>query len=159
MQSRKKVCPFFLLDNSRPLSPWGPLDSLSTCLGTDSLNIGKATQLHYACSLNCETRMIIVIKNIFLMLFLEPLSEIIIQVIDLASLLLLLLLLTRMLQLPSGKPRGIVLFIFHPQGLEEVWRIMSSVWKTPRGSNAMPEMMVKIIGSKHFRYLVEKPKM
>uniref|UniRef100_A0A8B9YK92 Chromosome 1 open reading frame 87 n=1 Tax=Bos mutus grunniens TaxID=30521 RepID=A0A8B9YK92_BOSMU len=35
---------------------------------------------------------------------------------------------------------------------------MSSVWKTPRGSNAMPEMMVKIIGSKHFRYLVEKPK-
>uniref|UniRef100_A0A8C9AZJ9 Carcinoma-related EF-hand protein n=1 Tax=Phocoena sinus TaxID=42100 RepID=A0A8C9AZJ9_PHOSS len=35
---------------------------------------------------------------------------------------------------------------------------MSSVWKTARGSNAMPEMMVKIIGSKHFRYLVEKPK-
>ena len=34
---RKKVCPFFLLENSRPLSPWGPLDSLSTCLGTDSL--------------------------------------------------------------------------------------------------------------------------
>ena len=33
---RKKVCPFFLLENSRPLSPWGPLDSLSTCLGTDS---------------------------------------------------------------------------------------------------------------------------
>ncbi|KAB0359666.1 hypothetical protein FD754_003822 [Muntiacus muntjak] len=35
---------------------------------------------------------------------------------------------------------------------------MSSVWKTPRGSNAMPEMKVKIIGSKHVRYLVEKPK-
>jgi len=34
----KKVCPFFLLENSRPLSPWGPLDSLSTCLGNDSLN-------------------------------------------------------------------------------------------------------------------------
>ena len=32
----KKVCPFFLLENSRPLSPWGPLD-LSTCLGNDSL--------------------------------------------------------------------------------------------------------------------------
>ncbi|KAI4549495.1 hypothetical protein MG293_001825 [Ovis ammon polii] len=59
-----------------------------------------------------------------------------------------------MLQLPSGKPRGIVLFIFHPQGLEEAWRIMSAVWKTPCGSNAMPEMMVKIIGSKHFRYLL-----
>ncbi|KAM9693361.1 uncharacterized protein C1orf87 homolog [Dama dama] len=35
---------------------------------------------------------------------------------------------------------------------------MSSVWKIPRGSNAMPEMKVKIIGSKHVRYLVEKPK-
>ncbi|XP_058394150.1 uncharacterized protein C1orf87 homolog isoform X2 [Diceros bicornis minor] len=35
---------------------------------------------------------------------------------------------------------------------------MSSVWKTPRGSEAMPEVVVKIIGSKHFRYLVEKPK-
>ncbi|XP_016061382.1 PREDICTED: uncharacterized protein C1orf87 homolog [Miniopterus natalensis] len=35
---------------------------------------------------------------------------------------------------------------------------MSSVWKTPRGSDAMPEMVVKIIGSKHFRYLLEKPK-
>nr|XP_042104775.1 uncharacterized protein C1orf87 homolog isoform X5 [Ovis aries] len=35
---------------------------------------------------------------------------------------------------------------------------MSAVWKTPCGSNAMPEMMVKITGSKHFRYLVEKPK-
>ena len=33
----KKVCPFFLLENSRPLSPWGPLDLLSTCLGNDSL--------------------------------------------------------------------------------------------------------------------------
>ncbi|PNJ54093.1 C1orf87 isoform 2 [Pongo abelii] len=35
---------------------------------------------------------------------------------------------------------------------------MSSAWKTPRGSDAMPEIMVKIIGSKHFQYLVEKPK-
>ncbi|XP_049735371.1 uncharacterized protein C1orf87 homolog isoform X1 [Elephas maximus indicus] len=35
---------------------------------------------------------------------------------------------------------------------------MSSVWKTPYGSDAMPETVVKIIGSKHFRYLVEKPK-
>ena len=34
---RKKVCPFFLLENSRPLSPWGPLDSLPTCLGNVSL--------------------------------------------------------------------------------------------------------------------------
>ena len=33
----KKVCLFFLLENSRLLSPWGPLDSLSTCLGNDSL--------------------------------------------------------------------------------------------------------------------------
>ena len=31
------VCPLFLLENSRPLSPWGPLDFLSTCLGNDSL--------------------------------------------------------------------------------------------------------------------------
>ena len=37
MWRKKKVCPFFLLENSRPLPPWGPLDSLSTCLGTDSL--------------------------------------------------------------------------------------------------------------------------
>ena len=35
----KKVCSFFLLENSRPLSPRGPLDSLSTCLGTDSLRL------------------------------------------------------------------------------------------------------------------------
>ena len=27
----KRVCPFFLLENSKPLSPWGPLDFLSTC--------------------------------------------------------------------------------------------------------------------------------
>ena len=37
----KKVCPFFLLENSRPLSPWEPLDSLSTCLGTDSLTTNQ----------------------------------------------------------------------------------------------------------------------
>ncbi|XP_021535617.1 uncharacterized protein C1orf87 homolog [Neomonachus schauinslandi] len=35
---------------------------------------------------------------------------------------------------------------------------MPSVWETPCGSEAMPETVVKIIGSKHFRYLVEKPK-
>ncbi|XP_070259458.1 uncharacterized protein C1orf87 homolog isoform X2 [Myotis yumanensis] len=35
---------------------------------------------------------------------------------------------------------------------------MSSVRKTPGAPDAMPETVVKIIGSKHFRYLVEKPK-
>ncbi|KAG8508528.1 putative protein C1orf87 [Galemys pyrenaicus] len=35
---------------------------------------------------------------------------------------------------------------------------MSSLWKAPNRSAPMPEMVVKIIGSKHFRYLVEKPK-
>ena len=34
---KKKACPFFLLENSRPLSPWGPPDFLSTCLGNDCL--------------------------------------------------------------------------------------------------------------------------
>ncbi|XP_055978276.1 uncharacterized protein C1orf87 homolog [Sorex fumeus] len=34
---------------------------------------------------------------------------------------------------------------------------MSSTWKPSHGSDAIPEIMVKIIGSKHFRYLVEKP--
>ena len=29
--------PYLLLENSRPLSPWGPPDFLSTCLGIDSL--------------------------------------------------------------------------------------------------------------------------
>ena len=38
MWRKKKVCSFFLLENYRPLSPWRPLDSLSTCLGTDSLS-------------------------------------------------------------------------------------------------------------------------
>ena len=33
----KNVCPFFLLENSRPLSPCRPLDFLSTYLGNDSL--------------------------------------------------------------------------------------------------------------------------
>ena len=36
-RGKKDVCPFFLLENSSPLSPRGPLDFLSTCLGTDSL--------------------------------------------------------------------------------------------------------------------------
>ena len=39
MWRKKKVCPFFLLENSRPFSPWGPLDSLSTCLGNNSLKL------------------------------------------------------------------------------------------------------------------------
>ncbi|XP_017449066.1 uncharacterized protein C1orf87 homolog isoform X1 [Rattus norvegicus] len=34
---------------------------------------------------------------------------------------------------------------------------MSSPWKTPPSSAPKPEMIVKIIGSKHFRYFVEKP--
>lgn len=34
---------------------------------------------------------------------------------------------------------------------------MSSVWKTSYASDTIPEIMVKIIGSKHYRYLVEKP--
>ena len=33
---KKDVCPFLLLENSRPLSPQLPPDFLSTCLGTDS---------------------------------------------------------------------------------------------------------------------------
>ena len=37
MWREKIVCPFFLLENSRPLSPWGSLDFLSICLGNDSL--------------------------------------------------------------------------------------------------------------------------
>ena len=39
MERDTKVCPFFLLENSRALSPWGPLDFLSTCLGNDSLSM------------------------------------------------------------------------------------------------------------------------
>ncbi|XP_004483929.2 uncharacterized protein C1orf87 homolog [Dasypus novemcinctus] len=35
---------------------------------------------------------------------------------------------------------------------------MSLVQKIPHGSDAIPETVVKIIGSKYFRYLVEKPK-
>ena len=35
----KKVCPFLLLENSRPLSPLGPPGFLSTCLGMDSLSL------------------------------------------------------------------------------------------------------------------------
>lgn len=34
---------------------------------------------------------------------------------------------------------------------------MSSPWKTPPSLAPKPEMIVKIIGSKHFRYFVEKP--
>ncbi|XP_006974092.1 uncharacterized protein C1orf87 homolog isoform X1 [Peromyscus maniculatus bairdii] len=34
---------------------------------------------------------------------------------------------------------------------------MSSGWQTSHRSEPMPEIMVKIIGSKHFRYVVEKP--
>ncbi|XP_047422248.1 uncharacterized protein C1orf87 homolog isoform X2 [Sciurus carolinensis] len=42
---------------------------------------------------------------------------------------------------------------------EGIWgNTMSSVCKSPPGSDAMPDIIVKIIGSKHFRYLAEKPK-
>uniref|UniRef100_G1TAV3 Carcinoma-related EF-hand protein n=1 Tax=Oryctolagus cuniculus TaxID=9986 RepID=G1TAV3_RABIT len=34
---------------------------------------------------------------------------------------------------------------------------MSLHWKNPQDSDAMPKIMVKIIGGKHFRYLAEKP--
>ena len=37
MQRKKKSLSFLLLENSRPLSPWGSLDFLSTYIGTDSL--------------------------------------------------------------------------------------------------------------------------
>ena len=51
MWKKKKVCLFFLLENSRPLSPWGPLDSLSICLGTDSLSIRNNANVDY-CKIN-----------------------------------------------------------------------------------------------------------
>ena len=41
MQRKKESLSCFLFENSRPLSPWGPLDFLSTCLGNDSLNRWK----------------------------------------------------------------------------------------------------------------------
>ena len=40
----KNVCPFLLLENSRPLSPWGPPDFLSTWRGADSLTITLCSQ-------------------------------------------------------------------------------------------------------------------
>ena len=45
---KKDVCPFLLLENSRPLSPQPPLDFLSTCLGIDSLilSTSSACELH-----------------------------------------------------------------------------------------------------------------
>ena len=45
---KKGSCPFLLLENPRPLSPWVPLDFLSTCLGIDSLtlSISSACELH-----------------------------------------------------------------------------------------------------------------
>ena len=36
-RGKTNICPFLLLENSRPLSPWGPLDVLSAYLGIDSL--------------------------------------------------------------------------------------------------------------------------
>lgn len=46
-----------------------------------------------------------------------------------------------------------------PSRFEEAFRrIAYSVWKTPRVPDSMPEVVVKIIRSKHFRYLAEKPK-
>ena len=44
----KDVCPFLLLENSRPLSPWGPPDFLSTCLGVDSLLYRWSPHMHIA---------------------------------------------------------------------------------------------------------------
>ena len=54
----EKVCPFFLLENSRPLSPWGPLDFLSTCLGNDSLNMNNKSLCYIL-----ETNILLHIKN------------------------------------------------------------------------------------------------
>ena len=55
-QQKNNICPFLFLENSRPLSPWGPPDFLSTCLGIASLNImqvqNQSLQLHI--SLNFE---------------------------------------------------------------------------------------------------------
>ena len=45
MWRKKKICPFFLLENSRPLSPWGPLDFLSTYLGIDFLTFKEYSGL------------------------------------------------------------------------------------------------------------------
>ena len=56
LQRLWKVCPFFLFENSRPLSPWGPLDFLSTCLGNDSLKRMKFCQLQqlgWTCRILC----------------------------------------------------------------------------------------------------------
>jgi len=44
-RGEKKNCPFFLLENSRPLSPWGLLDFLSTYLGIDSLTFKEYSGL------------------------------------------------------------------------------------------------------------------
>ena len=44
-RGEKKICPFFLLENSRPLSPWGPLDFLSTYLGIDFLTFKEYSGL------------------------------------------------------------------------------------------------------------------
>ena len=54
----KKVCPFLLLENSRPLSPWGPLDFLSTCLGIHSLTIRQtySIKLHLTLSGDLSTQ-------------------------------------------------------------------------------------------------------
>ena len=40
---KKGGCPLLLLENSRPLSPWGPLDFLSNYLGINSLMITLIT--------------------------------------------------------------------------------------------------------------------
>ena len=54
-RGEKKNCPFFLLENSRPLSPWGPLDFLSTCLGNDPLKSWtiKKAEHRELMALNC----------------------------------------------------------------------------------------------------------
>ena len=54
LQRLWKVCPFFLLENFRPLSPWGPLDFLSTCLGNDSLSRIGQTSLWIPRTFQCS---------------------------------------------------------------------------------------------------------
>ena len=52
----KKVCSFFLLENSRPLSPWGPPDFLSTCLRIDSLIVIIISKTIVSCMVKTEKR-------------------------------------------------------------------------------------------------------
>ena len=50
LRLKKKVCPFLLLENSRPLSPpWGPPDFLSAYLGIGSLSRVMESQTQLKC--------------------------------------------------------------------------------------------------------------